>query len=127
MSFFDYFIRCKEADKPKLLTLAEQLQILRKVDGQHQVLAPEWAWVPIGPIYRDDGAGNLVLSKAPDGATWWHANLRITMDLMPHAQAVYAASPTPELAAGLASIGSYFFVDANGRATRPADPAVVFA
>ena len=127
--FHDYFIRCKQADKPALFTLAAELGILKQQEGVTVPCDPAWVWQEVGAIYKQVGPGPLDVepSKAPDGSVWWHANLRLTMDLMDHCQAVYAAAPTPELASGLANIGRFFFVDASGRATRPNDPAIVFA
>lgn len=127
--FFDYYLRCKEADRPQLMALAELLGILRKEGGAWVPCDPRWVWVEVGTVYRPAGDNPEAQepARAPDGSVWWHANLRLTMDLLEHAQAVYAAAPTPELAAGLADVGCFFITDASGRAARPDNPAVVFA
>lgn len=122
----DYFIRCKESDKPALLEIARQLGVLRLDGGQWVSTNTAWVWEPIGRIYKDVD-NKPVVSTAPDGSPYWHANLRITQSLYELATAVYAQRPTPELAAGLADFSRFFFTDPEtGEATRPADPAVIF-
>lgn len=121
--FFDYFLRCRQADRPALMALAWQLGVLRDDAGTPVAAQPQWVWVPIGAICAPGTQQPLL---APDGQPWWHANLRMTVDLRQHAEAVCAAQPSPELAAALADIARFFIVDAEGRAARPVLPAFDF-
>jgi hypothetical protein len=128
----DYFIRCKMQDKSRLLMLSQILGILKTSEddsGQYVPTNPAWVWVPIGALYQPSEVDPEVFEprRAPDNSIWWHANLRLTMDLLEHAQAVYEANPSPELAQGLQAISDFFYTDANGRATRPLQLAVDFA
>lgn len=69
----DYYLRCRESDRPKLYAMAVALGVLAEANGIY-TLASGWegAWSEVGTIYRD---GDPVCT--PDGEVYWHANLRL--------------------------------------------------
>lgn len=122
----DYFIRCTQADIPAMRALGLALGILAQHEGQWFANAPH-AYQELGSLHGADGMPILAL----DGQPYWHANLRFAgPSLLGHAQAVLAASPSSELATAIEpqNFRRFFVVDpVTGEATRPAQPAVVFA
>lgn len=117
----DYYIRCKEADRPKLYALAEALGILTNTEGVYTLAAGwEGGWSEVGTIYRDE---QPVLD--PEGSPYWHANLRLKIvSLTDHAMAVAAGNP--DVAAALGDLAGWFVADANGTPVPPKQPAQVW-
>jgi hypothetical protein len=128
----DYFIRCVESKVPSLMSLAVQLGLLKEsseTPGQYYEALQGVAWCPIGRLYQP-----VVDQEKPvpigdvSGEAYFHANIRVPFDsLLEYAQGVYAANPSEELGAGLATMGDYFLLTTDGTQRRPAVPAVVFA
>ena len=130
-----YYLRT--TDPAALLALGVQIGLLAERDGVHALADPHAGiWDVIGPIYRPTGVMLATeMGEAPEtapvtdpaGTPYWHANLMLyTGTLGDMARAAYAADPTPELGAALASIGTYFVVAADGQPTAPGEPARVF-
>lgn len=125
----EYFLRCRESQRPRLLALGVQLGVLiRDEQGQHHA-PPGAAWVEVGRICEVVGGtpeSPVVACKAaPDGELYWHANLMTPINLRQRAQALAAGNG--DIAAALADVDSYFVTDpATGEAVRPAAPAVRF-
>lgn len=119
----DYYIRCHPDNVAMLLALAVTLGVLRLDDesGEHLPAEPTTVWDVVGTIERD---GQPVC--APDGAPYWHANLRMVGSLNDLAQQAYAANPSAELGTALAMIPDLFVVDEQGVVRMPAQPARVF-
>lgn len=129
----DYFIRCVESKKPQLLHLAVQLGLLKEsgdTPGQYYEALRGVAWCPIGRLYLPiiDQEQPVPISDPVTGEAYFHANIRVPFDsLLEYAHDVYAADPSDELGAGLATMADYFLLNADGTQARPAVPAVVFA
>lgn len=145
----DYAIRCRMDDVPQLYALAARLGALAPLtDLEGNVLpdtyglAPErrGGWDVIGPILRP--TGQMVTVTAPDGAPlevpemapvldsdgvpFWHANLRIDMDLA--TRAAELAPSDPAIADGLSDLARWFVVnEETGRARLPKNPARCWA
>ena len=118
----EYFIRCKEADRPKLYALAEALGILTNTEGVY-TLAGGWegGWDEVGL----DLPGRESRVFDHDGNPYWHANLRLRIvSLTEHAMAVAAGNP--DVAAALGDLAGWFVADANGAPVPPKQPAQVW-
>jgi hypothetical protein len=128
----DYFIRCIESKVPKLMALAVGLGLLKEsseTPGQYYEAMRGVAWCPIGRLYQPivDQETPAPISDA-SGEAYFHANIRVPFDsLLEYAHEVYAANPSEELGAGLATMGDYFLLTPEGEQRRPAVPAAVFA
>lgn len=127
-----YYLRT--TDPSALLALGVQIGLLVERDGVHALADPHVGiWDVIGPIYRPTGVmlatelgevPEMAPVTDPAGTPYWHANLLLyTASLTEIAQAAYAADPTPELGAALASIGTYFVTDAAGEPVAPSQPS----
>ena len=129
----DYFIRCSPAKVPQLMRLSVLLGLLRESTdqpGRYHSVDPAVVWVPLGTLHTPaaDPLDPPLPRLDSNGDPWWHANLRVPFDsLLEYAQGVYAANPSPELGAALASMGDYFLLEADGSQRAPDAPAVVFA
>jgi hypothetical protein len=132
MEYRNYFLRCLESDRPKLLSLGVLLGALQESEGKHYATAGDF--VEIGYVYRPTGETVLVdgietaLTEPvgdENGNLYWHANLRTTMNLREIAEAM--AVSNPELAEGLSQLYRYFVTDELGQPKAPNDPAVVWA
>lgn len=135
-----YYLRCIEADVPKLLSLGIALGALQELtdeDGNTKTVAAGGGALDIiGPIYAaatptgvfDQQGFEIFQQGAPkadaSGNVYWHANLLTHLNLRDAAEAL--ATANPEIAAGLADIGKFFVTDATGAAVPPAQPARVF-
>jgi hypothetical protein len=120
----DYYLRCVESDVSTLIALGvilHALVVTHDDAGQQVITAPGGALSVIGQL-PDLVTGEPL--RDPAGAVYWHANLRTPVDLRATAEALAAARP--EIAAGLATIGRYFVVDAAGAAVPPASPRQVW-
>ena len=128
----DYYIRCREADRPKLYALAEALGILINTDDMY-TLAPAWegGWSEVGTIYRatgeTDAEGRPITTPVcdPEGNPYWHANLRLKIVSLTDL-AVSVASTNPEVASALADLSGWFVSDAQGQPVPPKQPAQVW-
>lgn len=143
----DYFIRVKQADVPTLFGLAQMLGVLAPQKDMEGEIIPgkfgihpdrKGAWDVVGTISKPtgntitiDGPGDTpmeVPEMTPvldeDNNPYWHANLRIDIDLAERAAEL--APTTPQIAAGLSDVGRFFVVDEEGNAARPKQPAQVF-
>lgn len=147
MIYNDYFLRT--VDYPTLLQLGVKLGVITLNYESYSEPDEEGNVTPIGEptvsaVIFDD-AGALVYSGAyqylgvlyhpavddaeplpitdGDGVPYIHANLRTTADL----KALAEASTDLEIAAALASLGSFFLTDEEGNARQPADPYNVWA
>jgi hypothetical protein len=127
----DYYIRCTQAKVPELLKLAVMVGILKQPEaGVYYPASPQIVWVPLGTLYKSSANPEIAPEPrlAPDGKPWFHANLRVPFDsLLDYVQGVYAANPSPELGAAIASIGDFFLLNQDGTQAVPGNPAVVFA
>lgn len=137
----DYFLRCKVSDLPTLYTLAQALGVLNE---DNQPAHTSTVWDELGQLHKPTGTTRTVTSTyevdgvtltetvdiedvalvcAPDGELYHHINLRFDGNLAEIAQGLGG----DVAAIGLANLGRWFVVDSEGRATRPAAPACVFA
>lgn len=124
-----YFIRT--TDRQTLMSLGVAIGLFT---AEGTLVDPHVGiWDEIGTIYRPTGnVVNGVPETAPvadeAGTPYWHANLMLfELSLGDMARAAYAANPTDELGAALASIPSYFVCDESGAPVTPGQPARVFA
>ena len=127
-----YYLRTIPADYDTMLQLGVTLGAIQITDdGIH---APGGCWDFIGPIYvptgetvQTDFGPQPVMTPRVDaqGNEYIHVNLITPVNLKEAAEA--QATAHPEVAAGLANLGKYFLVDANGDAVAPAQPHRVFA
>lgn len=144
----DYAIRCTQADVPQLLALAERLGVLSphtdlegNPTGGHGLHSDRrGGWDVLGTIYRP--TGGTVRHTMPGGyeievpkteavcdeagEPYWHANLRIDIDLAERAREMAAGDP--EIAEALANLSRWFVIDPEtGHARLPKSPARVWA
>lgn len=127
-----YFIRTIAADYPVMIALGKALGALAEFEGT--IYAPGGTWDPIGPIHKPTGEMvDTPMGPQPvltplvdgDGNEYIHANILTPVNLKETAVAMAAAHP--EIAAGLADLGKFFLLDAEGNARAPTNPHRVFA
>lgn len=127
-----YYLRTIPADYEQMIALGVTLGAIQITD--EVISAPGGCWDYIGPIYvptgetvQTDFGPQPVMTPRVDanGAEYIHVNLITPVNLKEAAQALAAAHP--EVAAGLANLGKYFLVDAEGNAVPPNLPHRVFA
>jgi hypothetical protein len=101
---------------------------------EESIYAPGGCWdyigtiyVPTGETYDTEYGPQPMQAPLKDalGNEYIHVNLITPVNLREAAQALAAAHP--EVAAGLANLGKYFSVDAEGNAIPPKFPHRVFA
>lgn len=127
-----YWLRCADADLPQLLALGHALGVIQTNEGV--VTATQGGcWVEIGtlpdPATAQVGFGELPvvysdIRRDPQGRPYWHANLRTPIDIRAAAEALAIANPS--IAEALSEVPKFFVTDAEGNATSPANPALVF-
>jgi len=126
----DYNIRT--TDYPGLISLGVLMgaitvkdNIVTATNGGH--------WDYIGPIYKPTGATTVVNGvitpvmasvKNLSGVEYVHVNLRTPLSLGQIANDM--ATAHPEIAAGLANLGSYFVLGSDGNAGAPVSPYRVY-
>lgn len=152
-----YYLRCIAADFNQLKALGEMLGAITVIPAHTEettievsegvfetstisvpeavVATQQGYWDFIGPIYQPTGATIEVEGFGPqpvmaaltdaEGNEYVHVNLITPINLKEAATLLAVAYP--EIAAGLANLGKYFLVDANGDAKPPAVPHRVFA
>jgi hypothetical protein len=132
MSYRDYYLRCLESDKAKLLALGVTMGVLVESEGKHYATAGDF--IEIGYVHRPtgetvvvDGIETALTEPVRDehGNLYFHWNLRTTIDLRERAESMAASHP--ELAEALAELSKYFVTDENSQPKAPTNPAVVWA
>lgn len=127
-----YYLRTIAADYEQMLQLGVTLGAIQIND--EVISAPGGCWDYIGPIHTPTGetvqtdfGPQPVMTPRTDaqGNEYIHVNLITPVNLKEAAQALAVAHP--EVAAGLANLGKYFLVDAEGNAVAPVQPHRVFA
>lgn len=127
-----YYLRTTPADYEQMIAIGKALGAIVETDGV--ISAPGGCWDFIGPIYvptgevtQTDFGPQPVMTPRVDanGAEYIHVNLITPVNLREAAQALAVAHP--EVAAGLANLGKYFLLDAEGNTVPPANPHRVFA
>ena len=127
-----YYLRTISADYEQMIALGVTIGAIQITD--EVISAPGGCWDYIGPIHAPTGevietdfGPQPVMTPRTDADSneYIHVNLITPVNLKEAAQALAAAHP--EVAAGLANLGKYFLVDADGNAVAPAQPHRVFA
>lgn len=122
-----YFIRTVADDYPQLIAIGVLLGAIVEVEGQIQAVGGAWDY--IGPIPTQvgeiDGEPIMEALKDPDGNEYIHINIITPVNLKEVAVAM--ATAHPEVAEGLANLGKFFLLDAEGNARAPTLPHRVFA
>lgn len=131
----NYFLRCLESDKAKLLALGVMLGVIQEQDGNYYATAGDFfpvngdgkVYRPTGETVLADGIETALTEPVRDnnGNLYWHANLRTTINLRERAEAM--AVSNPELAEALSQLGKYFVTDEEGKPRAPNQPACVWA
>lgn len=122
-----YYLRTIPADYEQMIAIGKTLGAIVEIDGV--ISAPNGCWDYIGPIYRRAGGTDdepvMESLKDADGNEYIHINLATPVDLAEAAAEL--AAEHPEVADGLANLGKYFLLDAEGNTVPPANPHRVFA
>lgn len=128
-----YYLRTIAADYPAMIAIGKVLGAITETDGI--ITATQGGcWDYIGPIHVPTGETTetemgpqpvMTPLLDPDGNEYIHVNLITPIALKATAMAL--AAEHPEAAAGLADLGRYFLLDANGDARLPTNPHRVFA
>lgn len=138
-----YFIRTIAADYPQLMALGQLLGVIEVLPAMAEPFEQPARihalgggfWDFIGPI--DVPTGEFVsLTYGPPvpvmaplrdslGHEYIHVNIQTPVNLKEAATAL--AQAHPEVAAGLANLGKYFLLDAEGNARAPSQPHREFA
>lgn len=128
-----YYLRTIAAHYDEMIAIGKVLGAITEVDGI--ITATQGGcWDFIGPIHAPTGEtvdtelGPMPVMAPlldPDGNEYIHVNLITPIALKATAMAL--AAEHPEAAAGLADLGRYFLLDANGDARLPTNPHRVFA
>lgn len=129
-----YYIRTIAADYPAMIAIGKVLGAIAETDDGNIYATHGGCWDYIGPICEPTGEtvetqfGPVPVTTPlldPDGNEYIHVNLITPIALK--ATALAMAADHPEAAAGLADLGKYFMLDANGDARLPNNPHRVFA
>ena len=115
-----YYLRCIESDYPQLIALGKLLGVIEQVGEVIRTVDPGDYWDYIGQIITDSKP-----RADKDGNVYIHVNLLTSINLRDAATAM--AAKYPEVREGLATMGKYFLLDAEGNAIAPAQPHRVFA
>lgn len=128
-----YYIRTIAAHYAEMIAIGKVLGAIIETDGI--ITATQGGcWDFIGPIHVPTGETTqtemgpqpvMAPLLDPDGNEYIHVNLITPIALK--ATALSLAAEYPEAAAGLADLGKYFLLDANGDARLPNNPHRVFA
>lgn len=128
-----YYIRTIATDYPAMIAIGKVLGAITETDGT--ITATQGGcWDYIGQINVPTGeTTETEMGPQPvtaplldtDGNEYIHVNLITPIALKATAMAL--AAEHPEAAAGLADLGRYFLLDANGDARLPTNPHRVFA
>lgn len=128
-----YYLRTIAAHYDEMIAIGKVLGAITEVDGI--ITATQGGcWDYIGQINVPTGeTTETEMGPQPvtaplldtDGNEYIHANLITPISLKDAAVAL--AAEHPEVAAGLADLGKYFLLDADGNARLPANPHRVFA
>lgn len=128
-----YYLRTIAAHYDEMIAIGKVLGAITEVDGI--ITATQGGcWDFIGPIHVPTGETTetemgpqpvMTPLLDPDGNEYIHVNLITPIALKATAMAL--AAEHPEAAAGLADLGRYFLLDANGDARLPTNPHRVFA
>jgi hypothetical protein len=102
-------------------------EVLTKVPSEFdpEVMVDVTTWEPTGEtetVTPETKVTAPVLDE--DGDPYWHANLRIDIDLAEQAKKL--APEIPAIAAGLSDLARWFVVGEDGRASMPKEPAQVW-
>lgn len=129
-----YYIRTIAADYPAMIAIGKILGVIAE-NEEGQIYATQGGcWDYIGPIYVPTGEtlqtdmGSVPVTTPrldPDGNEYIHINLVTPTSLKDTALAL--AEEHPDVAEGLANLGRYFLLDANGDARLPTNPHRIFA
>lgn len=124
----DYYLRCIPADYDRMIAIGVALGAVTVEEG---VVTPTQGgvWDYIGEIAEQTGVddeGNPITAPVSDanGVPYIHINLRTPIALGETAQQM--AQEHPEVAEGLAELGRFFLLDAEGNARAPSAPLRVF-
>lgn len=129
-----YYIRTIADDYPAMIAIGKVLGAIAETDDGNIYATQGGCWDFIGPIHVPTGetveteVGPVPIMEPlldPDGNEYIHVNLITPIALK--ATALAMAADHPEAAAGLADLGKYFMLDANGDARLPNNPHRVFA
>ena len=128
-----YYLRTIAAHYDEMIAIGKVLGAITEVEGI--ITATQGGcWDYIGPIHVPTGETTetemgpqpvMTPLLDPDGNEYIHVNLITPIALKATAMAL--AAEHPEAAAGLADLGRYFLLDANGDARLPTNPHRVFA
>jgi predicted LPLAT superfamily acyltransferase len=128
-----YFIRTVADDYPQLIAIGVLLGAIVEVEGQIQAVGGAWDYIgpicePRGDYVLDEWGGECEVFAAkcdPQGREYIHINIITPINL--REAAVAMATAHPEVAEGLANLGKFFLLDAEGNARAPDQPYRVFA
>lgn len=129
-----YYIRTIAAHYDEMIALGKLLGAIAETDDGIIYATQGGCWDYIGPIHVPTGATvdtefgpQPVMAPLldPDGNEYIHVNLITPISLKE--TALQMAVDHPEIADGLANLGQYFLLDAEGNARLPTNPHRVFA
>lgn len=129
-----YYIRTISAHYAEMIAIGKVLGAIAETDDGQIYATQGGCWDFIGQInvptgeytQTDDGPIPVTTPLCdPDGNEYIHINLITPIALK--ATALEMAADHTEAAAGLADLGKYFMLDANGDARLPNKPYRVFA
>jgi len=129
-----YYIRTIAAHYAEMIAIGKVLGAIAETDDGRIYATQGGCWDYIGPIHVPTGEvtetefGPVPVTTPlldPDGNEYIHVNLITPIALK--VTAIALAAEYPEAVAGLADLGKYFMLDANGDARLPSNPHRVFA
>lgn len=129
-----YYIRTIADDYPAMIAIGKVLGAIAETDDGNIYATQGGCWDFIGPIHVPTGEtvetqfGPVPVTTPlldPDGNEYIHVNLITPISLKDTALAL--AEEHPDVAEGLANLGRYFLLDANGDARLPTNPHRIFS
>ena len=129
-----YYIRTIATDYPAMIAIGKVLGAIAETEDGTITATQGGCWDYIGPIHVPTGETTQtedgpVPVMAPlldaQGNEYIHVNLSTPVNLRETAEAL--AATHPEVADGLANLGRYFLLDAQGNARLPTNPHRIFA
>ena len=129
-----YYLRTISAHYDEMIAIGKILGAIAETEDGRIYATQGGCWdyiglihVPTGETAQTEMGPQPVMTPLldPDGNEYIHVNLITPIPLK--AKALAMAADHPEAAEGLANLGRYFMLDANGDARLPNNPHRIFA